>query len=68
MNMQCNTDVRCNNIQSGVTISGQMCQYQVIAYVKHVNCQVSNTRCQVSSNNMSINGVRYQVSGFRCQV
>jgi len=27
MNMQRNTGVRCNSIQSGVTISGQMCQY-----------------------------------------
>jgi len=56
MNMQCNTGVRYNSIQSGVTASGQVCQYQVIAYVKY---QV--IACQLSS-------VRYRVSGIRCPV
>ena len=56
MNMQCNTGVRCDTIQSGVIISGQICQYQVIAYAKY---QVM--ACQLSS-------VKYQVSGITCQV
>jgi len=43
--MQSNTGVMCNSIQSGVTISSQTCQYQVIAYVKY---QVSNITCHVS--------------------
>jgi len=65
-----NTGVRYNSIQSGVTISGQMCQYQVIVYVKYqvIACQLSSVRSQVSSNNMLSTGVRYQVSEIRCQV
>ena len=62
MNMQRNIGVRCNSIQSGVTISGQMCQYQVIA------CQSSGVRYQVLSDNMPSTSVKYQVSGIRCQV
>jgi len=55
MNMQCNTGVRYNSIQTSVTISAQMCQYQVIAYVKYqvIACQLSGVRCQVS-------GVKYK--------
>jgi len=34
MNKQCNTSVKCNSIQSDVTASSQVYQYQVIA------CQV----------------------------
>ena len=30
MNRHCNTGVRSNNIQSGVTVSGQVYQYQVL--------------------------------------
>jgi len=69
MNMQCNTGVRCNSIQSGVTISGQMCQYQVLALcqvlsdsMSIVRCQISGVRYQVLSDNMSSN-----VSDIKCQ-
>jgi len=79
MNMQCDTGVRYNSIQSGVTISGQVCWYQVIAcqvsdsmsIVKchisgaSVKCHISGFRCQVPSDNMSSTGVRYQVSGVK---
>ena len=74
MNIPCNTGVRCNSIQSGITISGQVCQYQVITYVKYqvIACQLSGVRSQVSgiklSDNMQSTSVRYQVSGARCQV
>jgi len=44
--MQCNTGIRCNSIQSGVTTSGQVYQYQVIAYQSSgVRYQVSGIRC-----------------------
>ena len=56
MNMQYNTGVRCNSIQSGVTISGQLCRTRCKRYVKY-----QAIACQLSS-------VIYQVSGIRCQV
>ena len=48
MNRHCNTGVIV--IQSGVTTSGQMRQYQVIAYVKYqvIACQLSSIKYQVS--------------------
>ena len=64
--MQSNTGVRYNSIQSGVTILGQTCQFQVIAYVEYqvIACQLSGVRCQVS-------GVKYNcqvpVSDIKCQ-
>jgi len=46
MNRQRNTGVRCNSIQSGVTTSGQVYQYQVMAYQSPcVRYQVSGIRC-----------------------
>ena len=48
MNRHCNTGVRCNSIQSGVTTSGQVYRYHMKA-------------CQVSSDSISISGVRYQM-------
>ena len=59
MNKQCNTSVRCDNIQSGVTASGQVYQYQVIA------CQVSSVRYQVYLSNIQYHVIAYQVSGVR---
>ena len=54
MNMQCNIGVSSNSIQSGVTTSGQVYQYQVLAYLKY-----QGIACQLP-------GVRYQVSGIKC--
>ena len=84
MDMQRNTGVRCNNIQSGVTILGQMCQYQVIACqvrdsMSVIKCHISGVGYQVLSDNMSGTvsdikchglGVRYNMSstGVRYQV
>jgi len=60
MNMQYNTSVRCDGIQSGVTTSGQVYQYQVITFVKYrvIACQLSSVRYQMSSIS-----IRYQISG-----
>ena len=73
MNMPCNTGVKCNSIQSGVTISGQMCQFQVIACqvsdsMSIIKCHISGVKYKVSSDNTSSTGVRYQVSKIRCLV
>ena len=57
INMQCNTGVRCNSIQSGVTISGQVITCQVS--VSDIKCQVLGVKY-----NMSSTGVIYQVSGI----
>ena len=66
INMQCNTCVRCNSIQSDVTTSGQVYQYQVIAYVKHhvIACQ----NRQVSGIKIPVSDIKYQLSSIRCQV
>ena len=63
MNMQYNTGVRCDIIQSDVTVSGQVYQYQVIAYAKYqvIACQLSGVRYQVS-------GIRYQVMAYQVSV
>jgi len=64
MNRQCNTSVRCDIIQSGVTELNQVYQYQVasVMYQVHLsNIQYQMIACQVS-------GVSNQVSGIRCQV
>jgi len=58
---------QCNSIQSGITISGQMCQYQVIACqvsdsMSIIKCHISGVRYQVSSDNMSSTGVKYNMS------
>jgi len=43
---QCNIGVRCNSIQSSVTTSSQVYQYQVIAYQSSGDrYQVSGIRC-----------------------
>jgi len=62
MNRQCNTGVRCNSIQLGITTSGQVYQYQVIA------CQVSSVTYQVYLSNIQYQVIAYQVSGVRYQV
>jgi len=64
MNKQCNTGVRCDNIQSGVTTSGQVYQYQVASVMYQV--YLSNIMYQVIACQAS--GVRYQVLGIKCQV
>ena len=69
MNMQYNTGVRCDSIQSGVTTSGQVYQYQMSIYqvssdsMSIIRCQISSIRYQVSSDNMSS-----MVSGIKCKV
>ena len=61
LNMPCNTGVRCNSIQSGVTISGQVITCQVS--VSDIKFQVSGVKY-----NMSSTGVRYQTSSIAWQV
>ena len=69
MNIQCNTGVRYNSIQSGIITSGQVSNNMSI-----VKCQISGVRYHVLSDNMSSTGVRYQVSDqvssitYQCQI
>jgi len=73
MNMQSNTSVRCNSIQSGVIISGQMCQYQVIACqvsdsMSIIQCHISGVRCQVITCQVPMSDIECQVSGVKCNI
>jgi len=63
MNMQYNTGVRCDIIQSDVTVSGQVYQYQVIAYAKYqvIACQLSGVRSQVITCQVSVSNIKCQV-------
>jgi len=56
MNRQCDTDIKCDSIQSGDTTSGQVYRYQVASvmyqmYIKYPvsGDSMSSVRCQISS-------------------
>ena len=72
MNMEGNTGVRCNSIQLGVTISGQMCLYHVKACqvsdsMSIIKCHISDVRYQVSSDTcqVPVSDIKCQISGFK---